>query len=93
MSTVFNAVAPIGDISNRGLVLKKRRKLEYLHVEHPLGAEKKTNKLNPHEMLSLGTETQATLVGSECSCHHASPAPYYLVMQVLKWADYWLMWN
>ena len=42
-----------------------------------LGAEKRTNKLNPHIKAGSENPTRATLVGGECSHHCATPAPQF----------------
>ena len=43
--------------------------------QKPLGAEKRTNKLNPHMRTSLGIEPGPYGWGSECYYHCVIPAP------------------
>ena len=52
------------------LAFKERGKLEHPEKIKPLRAREGTNnKLNPHIALMPGIDTQATLVGGECSHH------------------------
>ena len=45
--------------------------------------ERTNNKLSPH-MVRAQNQTQATLVGGECSRHCASPAPWFVFKLLLK---------